>query len=132
MAVTVQSRLRVGTRGTCVNSCGQPLCRGSALHRDPRTDMAVVVGLMGTAGALVWLSRGKSGSDCQFVRGTTDQNYLPWSGTTVITCISYLTTGSSGKECGTNKLPPTGRIWERSKEQRRYQFICQMTHWKRL
>ena len=81
-------------------------------------------GLMGTVGALVWLSREKSGSDCQFVRGTTDQNHLPWPGTTVISCMSYLTTGSSGKEHGTNKLPPTGRIWERSKEERRYQFIC--------
>ena len=33
----------------------------------------------------------------------------------VTICVSYFTTGSSGKEHGTNKPPPTGRIWERSK-----------------
>ena len=38
--------------------------------------------------------------------------------------MSYLTTGSPGKECGTNKLPPTGRIQERSKGERRCQAIC--------
>jgi len=38
--------------------------------------------------------------------------------------MSYLTTGSPGKECGTNKLPPTGRIQERSKGERRLQSIC--------
>ena len=30
-------------------------------------------------------------------------------------CMSYFTTGGPGKEHGTNKPPPTGRIWERSK-----------------
>ena len=30
--------------------------------------------------------------------------------------MSYLTTGSPGKEGRTNKLPPIGRIQERSKE----------------
>ena len=29
---------------------------------------------------------------------------------TVIACMSYLTTGGSDKELGTNKLPPTGQI----------------------
>ena len=58
------------------------------------------------------------------VRGTTDQNHLPWPGPTVTTCMSYLTTGGPGKEHGTNKLPPTRRIWERSKGERRHQPIC--------
>ena len=38
--------------------------------------------------------------------------------------MNYLATGSPGKECGTNKLPPTGRIQERSKGERRLQSIC--------
>ena len=53
------------------------------------------------------------------VKGITDQNNLHWLGTIVTTCMSYLTTGGPGKECGTNKLPPTGRIQERSKGERR-------------
>ena len=52
------------------------------------------------------------------VRGTSDQNRLPWPGMIVATCMSYLTTGGPGKEHGTNKLPPTGRIRERSKGER--------------
>ena len=28
------------------------------------------------------------------------------------------------KECGSDRLPPTGRIWERSKGERRHQSIC--------
>ena len=58
------------------------------------------------------------------VRGTTDQNHPPWPGMMVITCMSYLTTGGPGKERRTNKPPPTGRIRERSKEERRCQSIC--------
>ena len=52
------------------------------------------------------------------VRGTTDWNRLCWAGTIINTCVSYLTTGRPGKECRTNKLPPTGRIQERSEEER--------------
>ena len=33
----------------------------------------------------------------------------------VTICVSYFTTGSPGKEFGTNKPPPTGRVRERSK-----------------
>ncbi|XP_059941093.1 UPF0547 protein C16orf87 homolog [Mesoplodon densirostris] len=33
-------------------------------------------------------------------------------------------TGGPGKECGTNKLLPTGRIRERSKGERRLKSIC--------
>ena len=40
------------------------------------------------------------------------------------THMSYLTAGDLGKECGTNKLPPTGRILERSKRERRLQPTC--------
>ena len=58
------------------------------------------------------------------VRGIADWNLLPWPGTTVTMCMSYLTTGGPGKEQGTNKLPPTGRIQERSKGGRRCQSIC--------
>ena len=57
-------------------------------------------------------------------RGITDQNCRPWPDPIVTTCMSYLTTGSPGKERGTHKLPPTGRIWERSKGERRRQSIC--------
>ena len=59
-----------------------------------------------------------------FVRGTTDRNCMPWPGPKVTTCMSYLTTGGPGKERGTNKLPPTGKIRERSKGERRHQSIC--------
>ena len=36
--------------------------------------------------------------------------------------MSYLTTRDPGKECRTNKLPPTGRIQERSKGEWKCQF----------
>ena len=39
----------------------------------------------------------------------------PWPGTIVTICISCFTTGGRGKEHRTNKPPPTGRVWERSK-----------------
>ena len=39
----------------------------------------------------------------------------PWPGTTVTICMSCFMTGDPGKENGTNKPPPTGRVWERSK-----------------
>ena len=42
----------------------------------------------------------------------------------VTICMSYLTTGDPGKEWGTNKLPPMGRIQERSKREKRRQSIC--------
>ena len=42
----------------------------------------------------------------------------------VTICMSYLTTGDPGKERGTNKLPPKGRIQERSKREKRRQSIC--------
>ena len=38
--------------------------------------------------------------------------------------MSYFTTGGPGKEQGTNKPPPTRRIWERSKGERRHQSTC--------
>ena len=44
--------------------------------------------------------------------------------TIVTICMSYLTTGGPGKERGTDKLPPTRRIRERSKGERRHQPIC--------
>ena len=46
---------------------------------------------------------------------TTDQNHPPWPGIIVTTYMSYLTTGSPSKECGTNKILPTRRIQERFK-----------------
>lgn len=49
------------------------------------------------------------------VSGTTDQNHPPWPGIIVTTFMSYLRTGSPSKECGTNKILPTGRIQERFK-----------------
>ena len=50
-----------------------------------------------------------------YVKGTADQNCPPWPDRIVITCMSYLTTGGPGKECGTNKLLASGGIQERSK-----------------
>ena len=57
------------------------------------------------------------------VRGTTDWNHLPWPGRIVTSCLSYLTTGGPGKQRGTNRLPPTGSIQERSKGERRHQSM---------
>ena len=53
-----------------------------------------------------------------YVKGTADQNCPPWPDRIVTTCMSYLRTGGPGKERGTNKPPPSGRIQERSKEER--------------
>ena len=59
-----------------------------------------------------------------FCWGNTDRNCPARPGPIVITGMSYLTTGGPGKERGTNKLPPTRRIWEKSKGERRCQPIC--------
>ena len=45
----------------------------------------------------------------------TDLNLPLWPGTTVTICVSYFRTGGPGREGGTNKPPPTGRVPERSK-----------------
>ena len=45
----------------------------------------------------------------------TDWNCPPWPGTIVTICMSCLMTGGPGKEQGTNKPPPTGRVKERTK-----------------
>jgi len=55
------------------------------------------------------------------VKGTTDHPPLP--GTREYTCRSLLTKGGPGKEQGTNKLPPTRRILEKSKGDGRLQSI---------
>ena len=46
----------------------------------------------------------------------TDWNCPPWPGTIVTICMSCFTTGGPGKEHGTNKPPPTGRVQEGQKE----------------
>ena len=61
---------------------------------------------------------------CCTVMGTSDQNFPPWPGPIVTTLLRYLTTGGPCKECRTNKLPPTWRIWKRSKGERRCQSLC--------
>ena len=58
------------------------------------------------------------------VTGNTDWNCPPWPGITVTICMSYFMTGDPGKEYATNKPPPTGRIQERSKGDRRHQSAC--------
>ena len=58
------------------------------------------------------------------VKATTDWNRPLLLGLLVTTCLSYLTTGAPGKERGTNKLPLTGRIRERSKAEKRCLSIC--------
>ena len=41
-------------------------------------------------------------------------------------CMTKFTTNKikKKKKQGTNKLPPTGRIWERSKGEKRHHSIC--------
>ena len=58
------------------------------------------------------------------IRGNTHWNRSPWPGTMVAICVSYITTGRPGQGHGTNRLPPTERIWERLKGERRCQSIC--------
>ena len=60
----------------------------------------------------------------QNARGTTDSNHLPWPDVTGTTCMSYLTTGGPGKAHRTHRLPPTRRIRENSKGEKRCQSIC--------
>ena len=45
----------------------------------------------------------------------TDWNRPPWPGTIVTIFMSCFRTGGPGKKQGTNKPPPTRRVWERSK-----------------
>ena len=45
----------------------------------------------------------------------TDWNDLPFPDTRVTICMNCFMTGGPGKEHGTNKWPPTGRVWGRSK-----------------
>ena len=45
----------------------------------------------------------------------TDWNRPPWPGTVVTVGTRCFRTGGPGKEHGTNKPPPTGRVWETSK-----------------
>ena len=61
------------------------------------------------------------GSGGPAVRGITDRNHQPWPGKTVASHVNDLTTGGPCKERGANELPPTGRIWERSRGERRRQ-----------
>ena len=56
----------------------------------------------------------EGGTSC-FVRGSTAWNCPPWPGAIAANHGTYFTTGGPGKEHGTNKPPPTGRIFERSK-----------------
>ena len=55
---------------------------------------------------------------------TLTETARPGQAKTVTMCMSYFTTGDPGKEHGTNKPPPTRRIRERSKGERRRQPIC--------
>ena len=54
-------------------------------------------------------------SSQEWYKKHTDWNCPSWPDTTVNICISYFTTEGPGKEHRTNKPPPTGRVWERSK-----------------
>ena len=61
------------------------------------------------------------------VRRNTNQNCLPWPGTIVTICMSYLTTGGPGKKYRAKKLIPTKRIQEILKEERRCQCNVLLT-----
>ena len=58
------------------------------------------------------------------VRGTADQNHSPWPGTIVDYLHELSDKRGPSNECRSDKLPPTGRIWEKSKGERRHQPIC--------
>ena len=60
----------------------------------------------------------------------TDWNCPPWPATIVTICMHCFMTGGPDKEHGTNKLPPTGRIQERSKGDTRCPTTSQNpSHW---
>ena len=50
-----------------------------------------------------------------YLLGEAHWNRPPWPGTIVTICMSCFTTGSPAKEHRTNKPPPIGRVWKRSK-----------------
>ena len=51
--------------------------------------------------------------------GEAHWNRPPWPGSVVTICMSCFMTGDPGKEHGTNKPPPTGRVRERSERKHR-------------
>ena len=48
--------------------------------------------------------------------GEAHWNHPPWPGTMVTICMSCFRTGGPGKEHGTDKPPPTGRVQKGQKE----------------
>ena len=68
------------------------------------------------------------------VRGTTDLKPPALARTNSNHLHELSKTGGPGKECGINKLPPTERIQQRSKGERRCQSVCptnlpDSSHW---
>ena len=62
--------------------------------------------------------------------GKAQGNHPPWPGATVTICMCCFMTGGPGKEHGTNKPPPTGRVQERSKGDTTCQTTSQNpSHW---
>ena len=60
----------------------------------------------------------------QVLGETLTETACPGQAKTVTVCMSYFITGDPGKEHGTNKPPPTGRIQESLKGERRRQSTC--------
>ena len=60
----------------------------------------------------------------QVLGETQTETARPGQVKTVTICMNYFTTGDPGKGHGTNKPPPTRRIRERSKGERRRQCTC--------
>ena len=66
----------------------------------------------------------------EVVRGNNDWNCPSCQTLTIVTiCMSYFTTGDPGKEHGTNKPSPTGRIQENSKGDSMCPTTSQNLHW---
>ena len=70
-----------------------------------------------------WLKKWGAGWGC-YGNQLTKRNCPPWPGKTVAIAWVILTTGGPGKAQGAKKLPPTGRIRERSQGDRRHQSVC--------
>ena len=59
----------------------------------------------------------------------TDWNRPPRPGTVVTVGMRCFRTGGPGKEHGTNKPPPTGRVWEMSKRDTTCPTTSQNPRW---
>ena len=84
-------------------------------HREAYGSLIPQPGMESTPPALqVWTTR-EVPPQTVLLGKRTGWSRPPWPGAIVTICVRCCTTGGPGREHGTNMLPPTGRVWEKSK-----------------